>query len=319
MDQEELFEGIIDRTKEAAEVKEVVEKGTGIGFGRGSKNDILRKLSEICGRDSNFTGIVRIHIATPTRASFTLYVLRGGIVGVESIEDMKTYRGGNALKRLVDILSSPSLVGIVELLKTSEVEVTLKLDVDPESKLERPVRYEEIALFIPMETSVTYVERPVIELVGDDIDIAVPEPTKASVEETHIHGEDETAEIGRRMALVNNALIEGAEKIIELEETNLEKILEALRIMSQSDYPHEPLIARVRAGEDTECQLLFINGSLIGIWCDTLGLETYGYDALENMKGLSGLNARVCRIHPSKLKDLLKINVEVKGAEDKKQ
>ncbi len=310
MGQEDLFEGIIDRTKEATSY-ESTERDSRIGFGRGSRSDILKKLSEICGRDSNFTGIVRIHIAAPMKASFTLYVLRGGVVGVESIEDFKTYRGGNALKRLVDILSSPSLVGIVELLKTNEVEISLKLDVDPESRLDRPVRYEEIALFIPMETNITYVEKPVIELVGDDIDVVVPEPTKASVEETHIHGEDETAEIGRRMALVNNALIEGAEKIIEMESTNLEKILEVLRIMSQSDYPHEPLLARVKAGEDTECHLLFINGSLLGVWCDTLGLETYGYDALENMKGLNNLNARICRIESSKLKDLLKINIEV--------
>jgi len=237
--------------------------------------------------------------------------LKGGIVGLENVEDFKTYRGGNALKRLVDILSSPSLVGIVELLRTSESEIHLKLEVDPESKLDRPVKYEEIALFIPMETNITYVERPAIELIGDDIDIAVPEPTKASVEETHIHGHDETSEVGKRMALVNDALIENAEKVLDLESVNLDKILEALRIMSQSDYPHEPLIARIRAGEDMECQVLFINGSLIGAWCNTLGLETYGHDALENMRGFSSLDARICRIPSSKLKDLLKINIEV--------
>ena len=313
MEHEELFEGLVDRTKESTRTGggEVLEKSSRIDFGRGSKSDILRKLSELCGKDSDFTGIVRVHIAAPTKASFILYILKGGIIGIESVEDIKTYRGGNALKRFVDVLSSPSLVGVVELMKTSEVEVTLKLDVDPESRLDRPVRYEEIALFIPMETKITYVEKPVIELVGDDIDIVVPEPTKASVEETHIHGKDETAEIGRRMALTNNALIEGAEKIIELESTNLDKILEALRIMSQSDYPNEPLLARIYAGEETECHILFINGSLIGAWCDTFGLETYGHDALDNLKGSSNLNARICKISSSKLRDLLKINIEV--------
>ncbi len=313
VEHEELFEGLIDRTKESEETekKEVLEDSSKIDFGKGSKSDILKKLSELCGKNSDFTGIVKVHIAAPTKASFILYVLKGGIVGIESIEDIKTYRGGNALKRLVDVLSSPSFVGVVELMKTNEVEVTLKLDVDPESRLNRPVKYEEIALFIPMETKITYVEKPVIELVGDDIDIVVPEPTKASVEETHIHGKDETAEIGRRMALTNNALIEDAEKIIELESTNLDKILEALRIMSQSDHPNEPLLARIRSGEETECHILFINGSLIGAWCDTFGLETYGHDALDNLKGSDNLNANIYKINPSKLKDLLKINIEV--------
>ncbi len=314
MDKEEILEGIVDRTREPLEKEGGEEEGSRIGFGRGSRSDILKKLSEICGRGSTFTGIVKIQVASPVKSVFTLYLLKGGIVGLENVEDFKTYRGGNALKRLVDILSFPSLVGIVELLKTSESEIRLKLDIDPESKLDRPVKYEEIALFIPVETNIAYVERPVIELIGDDIDIAVPEPTKASVEETHIHGHDETSEVGKRMALVNDVLIKDAEKILDLESVNLDKILEALRIMSQSDYPCEPLIARIRAGEDMECQVLFINGSLIGAWCDTLGLETYGYDALENIKGFNELNARIYRIHPSKLKDLLKINIEVKDA-----
>ncbi len=313
MEHEELFEGLVDRTNESAETEEGVALGRSsrIGFGRGSKSDILRRLSELCGKNSDFTGIVKVHIAAPTKAFFTLYVLKGGIVGIESVEDIKTYRGGNALKRFVDVLSSPSLVGVVELVKTSEVEITLKLDVDPESRLDRPVKYEEIALFIPLETKITYVEKPVVELVGDDIDIVVPEPTKASVEETHMHGKDETAEIGRRMALTNNALMEGAEKVIELESVNLDKILEVLRIMSQSDYPNEPLLARIQADEETECQILFINGSLIGAWCETFGLETYGHDALENLRGSDNLNARICKMSLSKLKELLKINIEV--------
>ena len=313
MEHEELFEGLLDRTNESAETKEgvVLGRSSRIGFGRGSKSDILRRLSELCGKNSDFTGIVKVHIAAPTKAFFILYVLKGGIVGIESVEDIKTYRGGNALKRFVDILSSPSLVGVVELMNTSEVEVTLKLDVDPESRLDRPVKYEEIALFIPLETKITYVEKPLVELVGDDIDIVVPEPTKASVEETHIHGKYETAEIGRRMALTNNALMEGAEKIIELESVNLDKILEVLRIMSQSDYPNEPLLARIQADEETECQILFINGSLIGTWCETFGLETYGHDALENLRGPDNLNARICKMSSSKLKELLKINIEV--------
>ncbi len=287
-----------------------------ISFERGSRDDILRLLEKCCsGNGTPFTGVVRINIASPSKTTFKLYIIDNAIRGVESSEEIFVYKGADALKRLIDLLTIPSTTGTMEFIRQREEEVKLRLEVNPEIVLSKPTKYEDILLFIPMKHSVPVIEKEAIELIGDEIDIALPSAIEAKVEETESVVEDKLADVGKRMSALHTVLLEESERVLVFNAPGLEKILETLRIMSQSDYADEALLARVLgSGElgELKCQLLFVNGTLLGIWCESMGLEVYGNEALRSVESSEPpLRVEVYRLDLSKIAKLLKLSLSI--------
>ena len=287
-----------------------------ISFERGSRDDILRLLEKCCsGNRASFTGVVRINIASPSKTTFKLYIINGTIRGVESSEEIFVYKGADALKRLIDLLTIPSTTGTMEFIRQREEEVKLRLEVNPEIVLSKPTKYEDILLFIPMKHSVPVIEKEAIELIGDEIDIALPSAIEAKIEETESIVEDKLADVGKRMSALHTVLLEESERVLVFNAPGLEKILETLRIMSQSDYADEALLARVLgSGElgELKCQLLFVNGTLLGIWCESMGLEVYGNEALRSVESSEPpLRVEVYRLDLSKIAKLLKLSLSI--------
>ncbi len=287
-----------------------------ISFERGSRDDILRLLERCCSSSGTpFTGIVRINIASPSKTSFKLYIIDNAIRGVESSEEIFVYKGADALKRLIDLLTIPSTTGTIEFIRQKEEEVKLRLEVNPEIVLSKPTKYEDILLFIPMKHSVPVIEKEAIELIGDEIDIALPSAIEAKIEETESIVEDKLADVGKRMSALHTVLLEESERVLIFNAPGLEKILETLRIMSQSDYADEALLARVLgSGElgELKCQLLFVNGTLLGIWCESMGLEVYGNEALRSVESSEPpLRVEVYRLDLSKIAKLLKLSLSI--------
>ncbi len=287
-----------------------------ISYERGSRDDILKALDKCCSsKDNRFTGVVRINIAGPSKTLFKLYVVDGAIKGVESSEEIFVHKGAEALKRLIDLLAIPSTVGTVELIRQNTKEVELRLEVNPDTKLSKPMRYEDILIFIPLERRIPVIEKEVVELIGDEIDIALPSATEASVEETEKIVDDKLADVGKRMSMLHTALLEEAEQVLVFEANNPDKVLETLRITSQSDHADEALLCKVwgesELGEIT-CNILFVNGVLLGVWCENMGLEVYGNEALKTLKSItSPLKAEIYKLPLDKISSLLKLSLTI--------
>lgn len=283
-----------------------------------SRNDLILLLEKICRKKSNFTGKLKLQIASPSKIQCLIYILAGYIVSMECSEGFYMYRGKEALKRLVSLLNMPSITGTAELVGARESEVQLHVEVNPEARLEKPVTYDDISIFIPLPHSINLIEQGGLKLKGKPLSINVPTAIEASVHEMQKLDAVKIDEISRRMSSVANLLIEKAEHVISFNTHAAEKIMETLRMISQSDHPNEPLIAKVTAGEDFEeatCQILFLNGTLLGIWCSSLGLESYGEDALSMLSTvISSLRAEVYKIPLERIANTLKLNITIGGS-----
>lgn len=279
-----------------------------------SRNDLILLLEKLCRKRSNFTGKLKLQIASPLKIQYLIHILNGHIVSIECNEGFYVYRGKRALKKLIDLLSMPSIVGTAELVSTKESEVQLHVEVNPEARLEKPINYEDISMFLPLH-NISVIEQGRLELGGKPLNINVPTAIEANVSETHKLDAVKIDEISRRMSNTADLLVEKAELVMSFDTHTPEKIIETLRIMSQSDHPNEPLIARVIAGEDFEeatCQVLFLNGVLLGMWCSSLGLESYGEDALSTLSTvISSLRVEVYKIPLEEIANTLKLNIVI--------